>query len=318
MALPAFALDNSECFDCHEDDSMVKTDAKGNDVSLYVNADAFGASIHGKNLCTSCHGEITELPHPDAFSAKPVLCSKCHRVESDIYMKSDHGQSIHNGVSEAASCKDCHGHSHTLLNYRDPKSPVNRTNIPDTCGQCHGKVEEMEKYHLRQSGVVDAYNKSVHGLAHIKGLANAAVCTDCHGSHDLHRGTNLDSKLYWQKIPGTCGKCHENVLATYTRSVHGKAVASGIRDAPVCTDCHGEHTTSGIQQAASKVAAAHIPETCGQCHGSDRIAKRNQLAVGVVDTYMKSFHGLAQQIGGMNVANCASCHGFHDILPSTD
>jgi hypothetical protein len=33
---------------------------------------------------------------------------------------------------------------------------------------------------------------------------------------------------------------------------------------------------------------------------------------------MQSFHGLAQQFGGLTVANCASCHGFHDVLPSSD
>jgi cytochrome b subunit of formate dehydrogenase len=33
---------------------------------------------------------------------------------------------------------------------------------------------------------------------------------------------------------------------------------------------------------------------------------------------MQSFHGLAAQIGGVSAANCASCHGVHDILPSSD
>ena len=318
LALPARALDNADCFACHEDKALTKTNGLGKAVSLFVDQKAFAASIHGKNLCTSCHGDITDVPHPDNFKAKPVSCSQCHRVESDIYLKSDHGQAIHKGTTEAASCKDCHGHSHTLLNYRHPDSPVNRAHIPETCGRCHSKSEEMEKYNLRQRGVVVTYDKSVHGLAHAKGQSASAVCTDCHGSHDLHRGTNPASKLYWQKIPGTCAKCHENVQSTYSRSIHGQAVAAGIRDAPVCTDCHGEHTISGVRQTASKVASSHIPETCGQCHGSERIATRYQLSSKVVETYMQSFHGLAQQFGGQAVANCASCHGFHDILPSSD
>lgn len=317
-ATTAVALDNSDCFACHSDKDLKKTDAAGKEKSLFVDETQYGESIHGKNLCTSCHAEITEVPHPDGYTHKPVACSSCHRVETEIYLKSDHGQAVAKGEPEAASCKDCHGHSHTLINYRDPKSPVNRANIPQTCGHCHGNTEQMEKYNLRQRATVVTYDKSVHGIAHAKGEATSAVCTDCHGSHDLHRGTNPQSKLYWQTIPGTCGKCHENVKQTYTRSIHGKAVASGIRDAPVCTDCHGEHTISAVDLATSKVSASHIPETCGQCHGSERIATRYQLSSKVVETYMQSFHGLAQQFGGLAVANCASCHGFHDVLPSTD
>ena len=313
---PARAVENADCFTCHSDQTLVKSNAAGKVVSLFVDEAKFAASIHGKNLCTSCHTDIKEVPHEEKL--KPVSCSQCHRVETDIYLKSDHGRSIHKGVTEAASCKDCHGDTHTLLNSRNPASPVNHANIPATCAKCHGNIREMEKYDLRQRAVVVTYDMSVHGAAHTNGIATAAVCTDCHGSHDLHRATNPQSKLYWQTLPATCGKCHENVRQTYTRSIHGKAVASGIRDAPVCTDCHGEHTIQAIKQATSKVSPSHIPETCASCHGAERIAGRYQLSTQVVSSYMQSFHGLAQQLGGATVANCASCHGFHDILPSSD
>jgi hypothetical protein len=33
---------------------------------------------------------------------------------------------------------------------------------------------------------------------------------------------------------------------------------------------------------------------------------------------MNSFHGIAHKYGEMVVADCASCHGYHDILPSSD
>src|SRR5262249_9219336 len=35
-------------------------------------------------------------------------------------------------------------------------------------------------------------------------------------------------------------------------------------------------------------------------------------------TYLASYHGLASKLGSQVVANCASCHGVHNILPSTD
>jgi cytochrome b subunit of formate dehydrogenase len=38
----------------------------------------------------------------------------------------------------------------------------------------------------------------------------------------------------------------------------------------------------------------------------------------VVQTFLESYHGLAGRLGDTKVANCASCHGVHDILPSAD
>ena len=37
-----------------------------------------------------------------------------------------------------------------------------------------------------------------------------------------------------------------------------------------------------------------------------------------VSTYLDSYHGLASEGGSVVVANCASCHGVHNILPSSD
>lgn len=318
-AARAATIENADCFACHSDEQLVTTDSAGKEVSLYVDEAQFAASIHGKHLCTSCHSDVTEVPHPDNFTAKPVSCAQCHRVETEIYRNSDHGRAIHQGVPEAASCKDCHGSNHYLLNYRDPKSPVFRVNIPQTCARCHANTAEMEKFNLRQRSPIVSYEKSVHGLALLeKKEMNAAVCTDCHGSHDLHKSTNPVSKLYWQHVPNTCGKCHENVEQTYMRSVHGSAVNRGARDAPVCTDCHGEHTIAAVKLATSRVAPANIPETCGQCHAAQRIVAQYQLPPNVFTTYVQSFHGLAMQGGNLTAASCASCHGVHDILPSSD
>ena len=317
IASTAKAIDNADCFVCHADQTLTKTNAAGKAVSLFVDEDKFTHSIHGKNLCTSCHSDITDIPHPE--NLKPVSCSQCHRVETEVYLKSDHGQAVHQGISEAASCKDCHGDNHTLLNHRDPASPVYRANQPATCGRCHSKTEEMEKFHLRQRSPIVSYEKSVHGIALLeKKELNAAVCTDCHGSHDLHKSTNPASKLNWQNVPNTCGKCHENVEQTYLRSVHGTAVKAGVRDAPVCTDCHGEHSITAVKLATSRVAPANIPETCGQCHAAQRIVTQYRLPPNVFSTYIKSFHGLAMQGGNVTAASCASCHGIHDILPSSD
>jgi len=299
-------IDNAQCFECHGEASSPK----------FVDAAAFERSAHGTMSCLGCHTDITELPH--GAPLKPISCRQCHTLESEVYLKSDHGVAVHRGVSEAASCRDCHGEPHALLNSRQPESPVFRANIPATCAQCHGRTKDMAKFHLSQAAPIATYEETVHGIALKQGISASAVCTDCHGSHDLHKPTNPASKLYWQTIPATCGKCHENIQHTYQRSVHGQAVAMGKRDAPVCTDCHGEHSITAVALATSKVFPSHIPETCGQCHAAERITTKYQLPEHVVETYMQSYHGLALQLGSVTAANCASCHGAHDILPSSD
>ena len=179
LPLAGMAIDNSDCFDCHAEKGLVKTNTDGKVVALFVDKNSFTNSIHAKHLCVSCHSDITDLPHPDHFTAKPVSCAQCHRVETEIYRGSDHGQAVHKGVPEAASCKDCHGNNHYLLSYRNPASPVYRTNLPKTCEHCHSNTAEMEKFNLRQSGPGLSYEKSVHGIALLEnGKMNAANCAD--------------------------------------------------------------------------------------------------------------------------------------------
>lgn len=293
-------IDNEDCLACHEKINL----------NLYIN------SIHGKNRCTSCHSDIIDLPHEDHL--KKVNCADCHQIEAKIYNSSDHGMARQAGV-QAATCVSCHGEPHSLLNYRNPESPVYRLNIPQTCARCHENTEKMAEFSLLEKHPLKTYSETIHGVALKKGEINSAICTDCHGSHDLHSPTNPSSKIYRKNVPRTCGKCHENVLLTYERSVHGKAALEGKVEAPVCTDCHGEHTIRAHTDPLSSVYPTAIAvKTCGQCHAAEKIISKYKLAPLAVETYLESYHGLASQLGSVTVANCASCHGAHDILPASD
>lgn len=120
-------------------------------------------------------------------------------------------------------------------------------------------------------------------------------------------------------LPQTCGKCHESVMKVYQQSIHGEAFARGQRGAPVCTDCHGEHRILSRTEPGSPVFTANIPtETCGRCHGDTRMNERFGLTPDKVPSFQDSFHGLALRAGQLRAANCASCHGVHDIRPSSD
>jgi cytochrome b subunit of formate dehydrogenase len=101
-------------------------------------------------------------------------------------------------------------------------------------------------------------------------------------------------------------------------SVHGSALERGVTASPVCTDCHGEHLIRGPRDAESPVAAAGVTATCSHCHEAIGIRETFGLPAGRLSTYEDSYHGLAARGGSPVAANCASCHGYHRILPSND
>ena len=109
------------------------------------------------------------------------------------------------------------------------------------------------------------------------------------------------------------------IAATFATSVHGQAVERGVSDAPVCTDCHGEHRILAPSEPQSLVNPARVSTvTCGRCHGDERLAEKYNLPLDKVAAFKDSYHGLAMRAGSQTVANCASCHGVHNILPSSD
>ncbi|MFO1490596.1 MAG: cytochrome b/b6 domain-containing protein [Kiritimatiellia bacterium] len=312
LLLPPFlpsapAVEDAVCLKCHQDA----------DADMHFDLDAMKASVHGDTACTDCHEDLAKMKE-DHDDALPVNCAGCHEDEVKAYRASEHGKANAKDVKEAATCLGCHGLPHAMLASSNTNAPTHYTRIPATCGACHAKADVMAQFNPRKQFAVIDYSNSVHGVSLKLEDRHAAVCTDCHGTHGVQKGTSAESPMYWQSIAKTCGKCHEKESRAFEASIHGKAVAEGIREAPVCTDCHGEHTIAAVKDAKASVSAAHIPETCGQCHSSERITTQYALKSGVLDTYMESFHGLASQIGGVAAANCASCHGYHDILPSKD
>ena len=58
--------------------------------------------------------------------------------------------------------------------------------------------------------------------------------------------------------------------------------------------------------------------TCGRCHGNTTLAAPYNLRADRVPTFADSYHGLAAREGSQTVANCASCHGVHNIFPTSD
>jgi cytochrome b subunit of formate dehydrogenase len=313
-AAAAAKMSNDDCLACHNDPTLTKEE-NGKQISLGVDDKKFKASVHSVFSCTDCHTDVKSAPH-ETTPSKPA-CATCHADQQTAYDHGVHAKAAAAGNTNVAKCQDCHGGVHEILPSTDPKSKVARTNIPATCGACHG-----QKFVMASGGMTAAafnsYQESVHGKAVAAGSEKAAVCTDCHGEHDILGAGDPKSPINKFNVPATCAKCHADVKTQYMQSIHGEAIQRGNWQAPVCTDCHGIHTIKAPKDANSSVASANVKDTCGSCHSGVRLSDEFGVPGGRVASYMASYHGMASEVGSSTVANCASCHGVHNILPSSD
>ena len=299
VVLAAAPPSAKDCTSCHEVDLV-----------------GFQASKHASMGCVGCHSSITRLPH--AEKPAPVKCASCHEDQVKAYAKSVHGLAMQNGMADSATCKSCHGSAHQILSSAAPTSPVNSKNLPDTCGACHSNPDFLAKHKIPFAKPVEAYRLSVHGREVAKGNASAASCSNCHGSHDILPSSDPKAKVNRANVAETCGVCHSDIQAVYADSVHGLAVKRGSNDSPTCTGCHGEHNILAPRELGSLVNPARVSTvTCGRCHGDERLNSRYSFG-DKVPAFQDSFHGLAIRGGQKTAANCASCHGVHNILRSED
>ena len=305
-----------ECLACHSDAGLTH-EVNGKQVSLHVDPEAFKNSIHGSMFtCVDCHSDVKSAAHET--TPKKISCATCHADQQAAYDRSHHAKAVASGNTNAATCVDCHGSPHELLPASDPKSRVSHANVPATCGACHGQKLVMADGG-QSAHMVASYGQSVHGHAVANGSDKAAVCTDCHGTHEILDAKDSKSPIFKFNVPQTCGKCHDTIAKEFQWSIHGTALAQGNWQAPACTDCHGIHSIKAHSDPNSPVSAQNVAQaTCARCHEGVRLSQEFGVAGRRETTYLASYHGLASKLGSQVVANCASCHGTHSIFPSTD
>ncbi len=316
LAAPARADEptNDVCLACHGEAGFAGDDGR----SLAVDGARFDDGGHGILACTTCHADAA-VPHETRPKPVPLdVCATCHDTTVGAYRDGVHGAARAAGVEEAPRCSDCHGDIHTVRPHTEPASAAHWSHLARTCARCHADLQLTRKFRIPVVRPVEAYLQSTHARLVAAGK-RAAVCSDCHRAHDVLPASDPRASISRANVPETCGACHADVLAAYRGSVHGEALARGVTEAPVCTDCHGEHRILGPKEPTSPVFAANIPsETCGRCHADARLSEKFGLRAGTVAAFRDSYHGLALRAGRVMVANCASCHGVHDILPASD
>ena len=239
------------------------------------------AEMITNDKCLECHGD------KDLTKELPGGGERSMFTDEAILKRSVHAK---------LRCAECHpgvGEEHP----DDGKAVP-----PVACAGCH----ETQSH---------SFGASVHGLAREHGDPKAASCSACHGTHEVLPRNAEKSMIHGRNLLKTCGECHPAAAADVGASVHGKAMAKGEVDAASCLDCHAEHQ---ISKMSGKTASSVTAAACSKCHASEKINSRFGMPGDRVQTFNASFHGLAAQGGSTVAANCASCHGYHRILPSKD
>lgn len=222
-----------------------------------------GAAVAEEATCAVCH-TVQKAEHAGSVHAK-LECMECHGGVAKYEMQSDVlRQLIDPDLSQLPGTNFDHGDEF--------KGKAARAAVPTLCGDCHSDVERMNPYGLRTDQLA-RYWTSNHGKA-LKndGELRVAVCTDCHGIHDVRAGKDPQATTYPVNIPGMCATCHadESLMSEfdlpfeiheeYRKSVHGHLLLEqGDTGAPTCATCHGNHS-------AMPPGFATIGAVCGQCH----------------------------------------------------
>jgi predicted CXXCH cytochrome family protein len=321
----AFAGD--QCVTCH-------TDVVGDKESALFKHD-----IHFKKglSCADCHGGNSKSDDMDvAMSVKngfrgvpkgdsiSLACARCHanpeKMKSfgsalptnqwELLQSSVHGKLSINGKEHIAQCTTCHN-AHGIVSIKNPESPVYPLNILKTCSKCHSNPTFMRTYNPSLPvDQAEKYRTSVHGMLNAKGDPKPAVCSSCHGSHNIRSPKDIKSSVYAVNLPGTCSTCHSNAeymkeykiptdqYAKYAISVHGVALLQKHDvGAPSCNSCHGNHgaTPPGVES---------VSKVCGTCHALN------------ADLFSSSPHKKA--FDDRKLPECETCHSNHDIVSPTD
>jgi formate dehydrogenase gamma subunit len=248
---------------------------------LFAGATLAAAQELKDSACLDCHSDNT-LTTTNAAGKTVSLFVDVAKLKASVHATN--------------ACVSCHAD----LTAKHPDDGVEAK--PVDCRRCH----ELQ---------AATYAASVHGLAAKAGDAAAPGCTDCHDHHSVLPPTSPESPLYFSNLARTCGECHPKESKDVQASVHGRASAQGERESATCIDCHNEHQIEKLTGASSEKISEGV---CSKCHASERINAKFNMPGDRVKTFLGSYHGMAVQGGSASAANCASCHGYHRILPSSD
>jgi predicted CXXCH cytochrome family protein len=205
------------CAFCHTDPNVVARYGLSTDV--YQD---YRDGIHGQlrekdpniqtPLCTDCHGVHDVQGLRDNALAASETCAHCHTAIYGEFKQGVHGEALITGNKDVPGCTYCHG-AHKIP---DPNTPQFRIGEPDLCASCHSDPVLMAKYGLSPD-VYITYTEEFHGRAvelyrtrwpEASIFCYEAVCTDCHGIHEIRATHDPKSSVHPDNLIHACRDCH--------------------------------------------------------------------------------------------------------------
>jgi cytochrome b subunit of formate dehydrogenase len=251
-----------------------------------------GKRIIPNERCLTCHGDETQQTDVRDDGSKVKIFVHREEIEASV-----HGD---------LRCNSCHVTIERVPHRKAPQVIVG-------CIDCHKETWEEYKDHPQGkhkrlkvvNESIDSYMDSIHALPNSLDQSRTnATCYDCHDAHNVGELGSIQRAEKRLKNPEVCGRCHEEQLADYRTSDHGKAVLEeGDSESAVCSDCHTTHAIDSPETDKAKLA---ITKNCGDCH---KEAQR---------TYFDSYHGQVHRLGYTDTAKCHDCHGSHTIKGEDD
>src|ERR1035438_3232243 len=149
----------------------------------------YAGGVHGKAVaagdlhapvCSDCHTAHAILQPTEAtfrMQSTPI-CGSCHKDKLSTYRDTFHSQlGSLGGYVETARCWDCHG-AHDVLPASDPRSPVNKANLVQTCGKCHaGANASFVQYQPHANARNRKLNPALYFIRLFMNLLLASVLT---------------------------------------------------------------------------------------------------------------------------------------------
>lgn len=196
----------------------------------------------------------------------------------------------------------------------------------DKCFTCHESISDKPSTLFK------------HDIHFQKGIS----CSDCHGGNpktdDMASAMNKAAGFLGipkgDDISKTCAKCHSdsvrmkshgsklptNQWENLQSSVHAKLSISGKEHIAQCTTCHNAHGIVSVKNPASPVFPLNVVKTCTQCHANATFMRtyNPSLPIDQLEKYRTSVHGMKNAKGDPKTAECASCHGSHNIRSAKD
>jgi len=205
------------CGRCHFE-NYTKTLDSVHQEALLAGKDTGTENPRDAPVCTDCHG-AHDIGRPGQQAALMASrCGTCHQEQYSKYQQSVHGAAItEEGNPDVPSCTSCHG----VHNIVRAESPSFRLRSVDVCGSCHGDAELMRKYGI-STNVFNSYLDDFHGktFSFYKSESSrvwldTAVCTDCHGTHDIRPVDDPNSPAFKDNLRQTCGRCHPGATPNF-------------------------------------------------------------------------------------------------------